>query len=195
MKKKIIIVIVGIILISLFSVRVYAINQDLDLPKTIEYKIGQEVPYGKDGTPINGSVKEGYTIKVLDSEILSKDEIVKKYKIEDEEIKEFMDEYYYNVRTVFKNKSNTEGQENGIGLTELNLLGINYYTMIDSTVFEVINPDMPGDTFSLRVGEEKEMIVPFGIISSSHDNYEGLIKRPPKLQITGYPNRKLISLN
>ncbi|WP_100066081.1 DUF5028 domain-containing protein [Miniphocaeibacter massiliensis] len=195
MKKKIIILVIGVLLISLFSVRVYAINKYLDIPKTVEYEKGEVVPYGKDGTPIDGDVKDGYTVKVLESEIVSKQDLIKKYKIEEEGIENILGEYFYNVRIIFKNESNKEGQENGIGLLQLNLTGINYYAMMDSLVFEFMNPDMPGDSFSIKEGEEVEVVVPFGIIPSSHDTYEGLLKNPPKLQITGYPNRKLISVN
>ena len=86
------------------------------------------------------------------------------------------------------------GTERGISLDLIPLVGTHYFMMIDYMAFELLNPDMPGPSFSLKKGTEKEIILPYAINPDVHTDVRRMQKDPPDLQLSEYPRRKLISL-
>lgn len=193
-KKKIAVMMVILVLTCLVGGRIYYVNQNIDLPVRLEYKIGEVVPFEEDFNDDSNRIAKGYTIQVVESEMLTKEAFYEKYNPTENPEGELFKEYFYVIKAVFGNEDNTQGEECGIALDQVPLVGVNSWIMIDAHMFEVMNPSMPGLGFSLNPGTTKEVLLPYGIIPSSHGEYKYLKKHPPMLQITQYPHEKRIAI-
>lgn len=191
-KRKIGIIVFSVLLIVLYSIRVYAINRNVDVPVTKEYSKGEKVPYENDFSETSNECINGYSVTVKDTEILQANDFYKKYNLTDDNI-DYIPNYYYIVKVEFENKDNKSGTESGIDLNYVSLVSLDDYTMIDDQAFLMLNPKMPGVGFSLRTGTTKEMLLPYQM-TGDYSSVDDIKKADMKLQITQYPNRKLMSL-
>lgn len=186
---------ITILLLSLMILRIYYINKDVQVPIEKYYDVSEVVPFENDYTRNSDEIINGYTAKVLGAELIPIKEFYKTYlKVEDFSEETFA-KYYYIVKVSFGNTTNLEGINTGISLANTSLVGTNYYMVIDSQVFSMLNPDMPGISFSLKLDSEKELLLPYAVVPSTHTDKKGFLKDPPKLQITEYPNRKLLAIS
>ncbi|HIT90007.1 MAG TPA: DUF5028 domain-containing protein [Candidatus Merdenecus merdavium] len=191
MRKKLILMISVLVMIILV-VRIYIVNKDVKKPLEIVYEKGEVVPFDGDFTESSEDRIEGYTIQVLDSELLTLEEFYEKFDPERELADDGYTEFYYIVKVVVGNESNDQGEMKGIFLDLFPLVGIEYLSLIDNMAFEKMNPDMPATSFALRKGTTKEMLIPYSFNPEVTLDREEIIKNPPMLQITEYPTRKLI---
>lgn len=204
MKKKIgIILLLTFCIIGVTSIRIYQVNENVSIPRKVYYSINERVEFGNDFHVSANERINGYAIQVLGAELIDKEEYYQKYHIigEDREAADSEDiKYYYVVRArVF----NTKEQEEGKGFVVFNypLVGKNYIINTNMATYNLINPDLPeGGGFSLRPGEETEVLLPYAVSPSNEVEYETQLKKkfeecPPKLQITAYPIKKLIATN
>jgi len=171
------------------------VNQNVKLPIEENFSKGEVVPFGDDFNTNADEIASGYTLQVLDSEILPVDEFLEKYDNSGEIVADGFTEYYYLVKVSVGNVNNRDGTESGISLDQIPLVGTNYFMLMDYVVFELLNPDMPGSSFSLQLGTKKEILIPYAINPQVHANYRRLQNDTPKLQLTEYPHHKLITLN
>lgn len=197
----------GIILLLVFfilvgtGVRIYQVNKNVSIPQKVYFSINERVEFGNDFHVSANEQINGYAIQVLEAELLDKEDYYQKYHIigEDREVADSEDiKYYYVVRArVF----NTKEQEEGKGFVVFNypLVGKNYLINTNMSTYNLINPNLPeGGGFSLRPGEETEVLLPYAISPSNEVEYEKQLKKkfeenPPNLQITAYPTKKLIA--
>lgn len=199
MKKKcrILFLIAGVCLVGLFAIRVYFVNRNAPVLITKEYAKGETVPFGKDYTASESHTLDGYSIKILDSEVLSVDNFRKKYHLTEEDLKgqySFTNAYYV-IKAKFANVDNQAGTDNGVSLLDLMLMGKNYMVLFDSISYQLLNPKMPiGGGFSLRPGTEKTVYLTYAMLSGNAPGVKELRENPPKLQITEAPTRKLLDL-
>ncbi len=196
-KRRIIFLLIGVCLICLFAIRVYFVNRDVPSQVVKEYAKGETVPFGNDYTTSSEQIIDGYTIKILDSEILSVSNFRKKYHLTEEDLngQYAFTEAYYVVKTQFANVDNQAGEKMGISLLNLMLVGKNYMVMFSAPPYQKLNPNMPiGGGFSLRPGTDMTVYITYPIISGNTPDISELRKHPPKLQITAYPTRKLLDI-
>ncbi len=186
-----------VILLCAFIVRVYYVNQNLDLPVTKEYDLGSEVPYERDYMNYSLECIEGYTAKVLGYEILTREELYARCNqdIEDDGHEGEADKIFYLlVNVCFENESFEQVGEAGINLYKTPLVCVNELTNLSHQAFSALNPDMPGVAFSLRKGTSKEVTLTYRIRSDLFKSKEQIDNAGFKLQITEYPTRKFLKL-
>ncbi|MFP3154665.1 DUF5028 domain-containing protein [Lachnospiraceae bacterium ZAX-1] len=195
MKKRIVVFAVILCLLSGFAVRFYYVNRHVELPIVQEFLQGEIVPFGNDFSDAAGDSAPGYTLQVLDSVLFTISEFLDQYDSEHEMVADGFTQYFYLVKISVGNIDNTQGEESGVSLPLIPLVGTNYFMMIDYPAFKVLNPNMPGLDFSLQPGTTKEFLLPYAINSDVHTSYRRLQKDILKLQLTEYPHRKRIALN
>jgi len=183
------------VIFLLSIIRIYSVNKNSDLSVDKVYEVGERVPYEKDFTDDVSTIKEGYTVKVLDSALYSREELYKKYGlIEDEEISPDSKSHYYVIKVEVANESNKDKEKAGFSINECFLKGVNYYVMVDDILFYRMNKNKLDSSFSLREKTSMEVFLPFELGEFSNATYDIVKKNPPSLQITEYPTRKLLSL-
>lgn len=191
LKKRIFIAVIVLCFIGLYGVRVYAVNMDVSIPRRQIFEKGEVVPYEKDFNISSGDASEGYTLQVVDSKIMEVKDFCRIYDVQD---MGFADSYYM-VKVSVKNVNNDHVGEQGVPLGISMLIGTNYCMIPSPEMFYAVNPDMPGMSFSLQPGTEKEIWLVFQLIPGSTPDSEYLETNPPMLQITQYPHQKLIRLS
>ncbi|MDE7422617.1 MAG: DUF5028 domain-containing protein [Lachnospiraceae bacterium] len=192
--KKILLISLNIILILVWGVRFYLVNQDIDIPIVQVFPKGIEVPVEKDFFINSDEDMDGYTITVLDAELLSVEDFLKHYNVmEQAELLGNFTDYIYMVRVTIGNQNNPFVNEKGINLNAYYLKGTDYILSLEDGCYQLANPDMPGTSFSLRQGTSMELILPFSVMSYQTSR-KHILDDPPKLQISLYPHQKLIEL-
>lgn len=196
-KKRNSLLIVSVCLICLFAVRVYFVNRDVSALPMKEYKKGEIVTFDKGYSVDNREISEGYTIQILDSEVLSVEDFRKKYNLSEGDLEgqyNFTNAYYV-VKAKFANVNNQEGEEQGISLLSLPLVGKNYMVTFNAISYPHLNPTMPiGGGFSLHPGTDITVYLTYAIITGNAPDIEELRKNPPQLQISEYPIRKMLDI-
>lgn len=183
------------VIFLLSMVRIYYVNKNSDLSIDKVYKVGEKVPYERDFTDSESTIKEGYTIKILDSSVYSREELYKKYRLtEEEEVSSNLKSHYYVIKVEVANESNKDKEKAGFSINECFLKGVNYYVMVDDILFYRMNKNKLDSSFSLREKTSMEVFLPFELGEFSNATYDIVKKNPPSLQITEYPTRKLLSL-
>lgn len=197
MKKKL--TVTGILLLMIaVGVRIRWVNQNVDLPVTKEYRMGEKVAFGNDFTYSPADAAAGYTIQVLDYECMGVDDFIAKYRLTGEEsvIKEDKHtRYYILVHVICENTNDVQSEECGIALNSIPLVGINYMSYVNERIFAMVNADMPGVLFSLKPHTSKEMVLTYPLVPASMTDADGFEHGDKWLNLTEYPTRKLILLD
>lgn len=193
MKKRIFILLV-IALTATWGVRFYMVNKDIEPPIIQVFAKGVEVPIGKDFFYSSDEEMDGYTVTVLDADLVPAEEFLQGYDAGDQA--EFLGnntDYIYVVRVSIGNQYNPFIDEKGINLGSYYLIGTDYVLGLEDTCYQLANPDMPGTSFSLQQETSMELILPFDVMSDLTSR-KHILEDPPKLQVTLYPSKKLIEL-
>ena len=195
MKKMRIIISVMLILSAAWGIRFYFVNKDVASPVIQVYEKGEEVPIENDFFNYASEDMDGYTVTVLDAELVPVADFLQKYKAEAqaENLGIFTD-YIYMVRISIANRYNPHNGEKGIALQQYALHGPDYVLSLEDTCYQIANPDMPGTSFSLREGTDMEITLTFDVISKII-SVQHLINEVPKLMITQYPHQKMIDIS
>lgn len=193
MKKKLIIIFMVVLAIC-WGGRFYILNKNVDVPIVQVFAKGEQVAVEKDFFDYAKESMDGYTVTVLDAELLSVQDFLKKYDaMEQAENLGIFTDYIYTVHVSIANEHNPYTNEKGIPACRYLLQGVNYTLSFEDTCYQIANPDMPGSSFSLREGTSMEMILTFDVMSKI-TSIEHLSDDIPKLVITLYPHKKMIKL-
>ncbi len=189
--KKISALIISILFV-VYTIRVITINKNFSSPENEYYYIGDSVPIENNFFDTSDEKMDGYSLTVLDTTLMSMDEFNEKY-VNIEDVHNKPCNYVYLVRILFKNTSNDMGNEAGIDLMQYILQESAYTTLVETSYFKYLN-DFDALKFALRENSEKEIVVPFRIITQNVDINQ--IKNGcPTLVVSLYPHKKIIKLN
>ena len=190
MKHKSIVFFVTI-MVMFYIIRVSNLNDNTYFPDETIYNIGEEVELNEDFFNTSTENSDGYTLKVIDSEIYSIDDFIVKYNVKNNNIKCF--DYVYVVKANFKNISNDKIGEAGINLSHYILQETSYITLMENDILSIVN-NFDQNSFSLYLNSEKEIMIPFAISKKGID-IEHLINGKLQLVVSLYPNKKVIKLD
>ena len=190
MKNKIIIAISLFIIITAYISRVYYVNLHTYAPNEISYKMNTEVQIENDYFDSSSEIMNGYSVTVLDNEIIPVDEFQQQYH----DYKNKMNaEYIYLVKARFRNVDNNLGDSAGIDLRHYILQEESYINFMDKEAYKLIN-GFNSIKFSLRYNSEIDIIIPFHV-DAEYINVEKLCVGKPMLIVSLYPHKKIIELN
>lgn len=190
MKKKFFISFILIALI-LGTIRIYILNSKEYYPIILEYNKNQEVKLEKDFFDSANENMNGYSISVINSDIITLNDFISKYNIQDEEsLKPF--NYVCLVKVNVKNNNNTAGEEAGINFQNFIIQSGAYITHPNPKAFSYVN-DIDYMKFSLRYDSDKDFILPF-LIYNRHVNINTFKKMSPQLVVSLFPHKKVIKI-
>ncbi len=194
--KKHIYFIVTIVIISLWCLRVSAINSKAEKANISIYNKGETVSIGNNFFENNSIEKmDGYTIKVLESKLITADEYIKEKNLKKENLIFADINYFYLVTVAVKNETNDFVGQYGLDFNMCFLQGKNYLLRIDNSAYDAENPDMNGSlSFSLKKGDEKKFVLPFFVLPDSSPSYERIKSDTPKFVVSLYPNKKMLNI-
>lgn len=198
--KKFIIISCSLVLIFVLGFRIYNVSQEAIVAEEKIHEFNEEVDLGKNYFHSSEEIAEGYTITVLDSEILTLEDYTDKYDFDPSYINKnenasFPVTHIYEVKVKLKNVSNDYAGEQGINFGQYALLGVDYRLGLDFDAYAMSNPTMEGSLgVSVKKADEFEFILPFAI-----SNYSGFMKHilssdTPFLQVTQYPVSNLLKI-
>lgn len=193
--KRRIILITAITLTVAYTVGVFLVNKNALQAKDIVYQKGEVVDFGNDYVDSYEDAKPGYAIAVLGYELIDTQTFYREYHLSDEEnLDTSFTPYYCLVKVRFYNKDSDLGENGGISLAQLPLVGDDYLCQVSENVFCAMYPDMPGMNFSLRKGTSMVFDLPYPLDVVTGKTREDLIKKSPWIEISEYPNRKRIEI-
>lgn len=190
MKRRIIALILLFGIITAFTMRVIYVNSHSLAPELISYKMNTKIEIEDDFFDNSSENMNGYSITILDTEIIPIDEFQKQYSDYNNDMNA---EYIYLVRVCFENENNNYGNSAGINLGQYILQEGSYINFIDREAYELIN-GFDSIKFSLRINSEMEMVIPFHV-DSRYINVNKLKTGQPTLVVSLYPHKKVIILN
>lgn len=190
MKNRFTFLVISIIIIIAYIVRVVHINSDNISPDIITYKLGDEVPIEDDYFNSSDEKMNGYTIKVLDTEIIS----MEKFQTEHSSfISDLQAENIFLVKVLVRNVDNTLESNAGINFGHYLIQEGSYINMLNRDAYPFVNK-FNSLSFSLRCDSEMEFILPFNI-DSQYIDVEKLKSGESTLVVSLYPHKKVIELN
>lgn len=189
MKKKISIVVLCILIFCVWAFNIYRVNSTINTVPQKVYAMGQWVEYGDNFYDKATENRNGYSVKVIDAQVVAFDDFLKHNNIsvfKDEEL--FKPEYIYDVTVIIKNKNNTDS---GISMIDTTLNSINNIMQVDFDVFDALYPQLNGSiSFSVKPGTEMEFHFPFVVANADFEkicDYDYLISNTFYLNLSQYP--------
>lgn len=189
MKKKISIVVLCILIFCVWAFNVYRVNSTVERVLVKVHPMKQWVEYGDNFYDKARENRNGYSVKVVDAEVVAFDEFLKQNNIlvyKDEEL--FKPEYIYDVTVIVKNENNTDS---GISMIDTTLNSINNIMQVDFDVFDALYPQLNGSiSFSVKPGTEMEFHFPFVVANADFEkicDYEYLTNNSFYLNLSQYP--------
>lgn len=179
----------------LIGVRIYFVNCDVVLPATVEYQIGETLPFENDYNGSAADASPGYTMRISEYELLTTEDFVARYHIEGGLRGNDWNRYYLLAHASFANEGDTADEEHGIALNEIRLIGIDWMSYLDEQAFGIVNPDMTGAAFSLKPHTRIEMILTYPINPRTMKEADEVTDGDLWLNVTEYPTRKMIRLH
>ena len=190
--KRIILFLVIIIMISLYCLRVNQLCKKEYIYHIQYYNHGEEVSLDNDFFDIKQDAPNGYSIKVLKTELISREDFMYKYNISEEAIPRFYENVYL-VTAKFHNYNEILNENTGVNLTYYVLQDDEYMTYAYREVIPAIN-NINTFAFSLIPNSDAELIIPF-FINPEYVSIQRLKNGNPTLIASLYPNKKAIYLN
>lgn len=183
----------GLIFLVLFTVRVIVVNKNADKVPTYIYDVGETVDFGNDYVDTVEECIDGYAVQVLGYEVVDTKELYERYNMgQADETTVKNTPFYCLLKVRIYNKDCDLGEEGGLMLDRYSLMGDNYMALVSENVFCTMYPDMPGTSFSLRKGTSMELELPYPITRTEGCTKEDMQKNAPMLEISEFPNRKLL---
>ena len=193
MRNKFFIFIIVSVLVLLYTWRVCLVNANVYVPPIEWYSSNEDVLFTKDYDGQNEDPRDGYSVNVSASEIMSAERFRERFpQVGDEIISDQVDDVLL-VDLILKN-NNHSGDHHGVSVFNFSLIGTNYYAIPSPDLFMCLNPDMPDSSFALRPGTEMEITLLFEIIEAVQRTPEQMEKDMPRLQILAYPVKKQVLL-
>ncbi len=189
MKKKISIVVLCILIFCVWAFNIYRVNSTVERVPQKVHLMGQWVEYGDNFYDKATENRNGYSVKVVDAEVIVFDDFLKQNNIsvyKDEEL--FKPQYIYDVTVVVRNENNTDS---GINMIDTTLNSINNIMQVDFDVFDALYPQLNGSiSFSVKPGTEMEFHFPFVVANADFEkicNYDYLTNNTFYLNLSQYP--------
>lgn len=189
MKKKIPIVVLCILIFCVWAFNIYRVNSIVERVPVKVHSMEQWVEYGDNFYDKATENRTGYSVKVVDAEVVAFDEFLKQNNISVYKDKElFKPEYIYDVTVIIKNKNNTDS---GISMIDTTLNSINNIMQVDFDVFDALYPQLNGSiSFSVKPGTEMEFHFPFVVANADFEkicDYDYLTDNTFYLNLSQYP--------
>lgn len=192
-KKRTIIKIIILISIIVYVLQVFYINHSHTYASKIcSYQIGEDIELRDDFFFYESEKANGYRIKVLETEIIKKDEFYDKYNVEDRELFEFS-EYVLLIKANFKNISSPDDGSTGVDLSNYMIQKEAFMEYINCNAVRYVN-EIEHPKFYLKQGTDLDFILPFGI-DTYYITLGELKNKNTSLVISLYPHKKVIYLN
>ncbi len=180
-----------------WAFNIYSVNSTVEkVPKKV-HPMGQWVEYGDNFYDKATENRTGYSVKVVDAEVVAFDEFLKQNNIsvfKDAEL--FKPEYIYDVTVIVKNENNTDS---GISMIDTTLNSINNIMQVDFDVFDALYPQLNGSiSFSVKPGTEMEFHFPFVVANADFEkicDYAYLTSNKFYLNLSQYPIENSIEVN
>lgn len=189
--RKRVLIICGLILLILYTARVIVVNKNADRVPVYIYDVGETVDFGNDYVDTVEECIDGYAVQVLGYEVVDTRELYERYNMgQADEATVKNTPFYCLLKVRIYNKDCDLGEEGGLMLDRYSLMGDNYMALVSENVFCTMYPDMPGTSFSLRKGTSMEFELPF--TRTEGCTKEDMQKKAPMLEISEFPNRKLL---
>ena len=179
------------LLVVIYSVRVMSLNKNFDYSKEVHYKLGETVELGNNFFDSNMENTNSYSLTVLDAELMSIKDFNDKY-IGETNYSDSSDDYVYLIKIMFRNNSNEKNPNSGIDLMQYIFQESSYTNLVESNYIEYLN-DFNVTKFSLRPNSEKEIMIPFKVITHNVDIMQ-IINGEPQLVVSLYPYKQSIDL-
>jgi hypothetical protein len=189
MRKRIILINVFALAIVIYLARINYLYNNSYAPKKLSYKMQENVQIESDYFNNSSEKMNGYSITVLNTELVSVEEFKRKYSNYTNRMNA---EYVYLITACFKNENNQDGDAAGIDLAHYILQEKSYINFLDREAYALVN-GFDTIKFSLRVNTEYEIIIPFHI-DLDYINVKRLRTGSPKLILSLYPHKKMIDL-
>ena len=208
MKRKWIVAAVIVALLVAYGYRVYAVNTSEIVkyaePKTIEYKVGEEVELVPGYYNTGYADLSGYHVKVTGARIVKMSDLLAKYGYDEDDFYDAasVDRQYqhaYILNAVFWFDGDNDPLKNAVDLTSFKLVGSDYYCDFSYEInkIEGYNPILDGNSmFSIGSGKNIELELPF-LVNSNSDwaiSNDYLLSHPPRLMVSQYPYEVYLSL-
>ena len=182
----------AVLLAVAYAARYRQVNQELQGTPVEEYRIGEEVEMGKDFL-INFTM-EGYAVTVNRAEVLTYEEFLEKYSLED--VYSHVPDKVYDVEVTLANKGAEEGV--GISLDEFQVQGPATGGSLDTNLLSMCNEVLEEGMTAIALRENTEMVfhLPFGLYEENFrkKNWENLDDYEMYFVATLYPTKKVILL-
>ncbi len=196
MKKKISIVVLCTLIFCVWAFNIYRVNSTVEKVPQKVHPMGQWVEYGDNFYDKETENRTGYSVKVVDAEVIAFDDFLKQNSIsvfKDEEL--FKPEYIYDITVIVKNENNNDS---GISMIDTTLNSINNIMQVDFDVFDALYPQLNGSiSFSVKPGTEMEFHFPFVVANADFEkicDYEYLTNNSFYLNLSQYPIEKSIEV-
>lgn len=207
--KRSIFVIGGVLVIAFVIVRIWNVNQAIDIPPIHIFNMKEEVAIERDKFLDDYENMDGYTVTVKEAEIIPYDEYLRKYDYEEDSDKRLFEpddfsfpEMIYDLHVTIKNTNRTDNpnEESGIAFLNYHLIGTDFLLQINSELYGIANPKMADldnylMSFRLRPDSEMDFHLPFYFSPSSiftPIQVNAIKKDDVYLTVSKYPNAKLI---
>lgn len=182
----------AVLLAAAYAARYRQVNQELQGAPVVEYGIGEEVEMGKDFL-INFTM-EGYAVTVNRAEVLTYEEFLEKYSLED--VYSHVPDKVYDVEVTLANKGAEEGV--GISLDEFQVQGPATGGSLDTNLLSMCNEVLEEGMTAIALRKDTEMVfhLPFGLYEENFrkKNWENLDDYEMYFVATLYPTKKVIRL-
>ena len=188
--KKVIALSVLILLIGIVSgVRIFQINRTQDHPIIQKYELGEKIAVESDYFDNAGENAEGYSIRVLGTDILTKSEFCNRYGYQENS---FMNTAYYLMVNIEINNSNNCSEENvGVYFGQFAIQNKSYYNFVNLEVTDKVL-GVNGAVLSLPPKAIKNYALPFPI--SSEKELNDIINEDTKLVVSLFPHKNTVKL-
>ncbi len=203
MKKKIAIISLSVLIFGLWLFCVINTNIRTEKPILKTYSMQEPVPYESDYFRRSDNILDGYTITVLNAEIVPYEEYAKKHQVTlpergTDELGNLLyrPEYVYDVEVQFSNTNNEEGAIDMFDTLLAN--GDALMLRADADLWDQMYPQLSGSySFRLRPNTSMNFHLPFVVESvySEKYNMERVKKEKMSLVISQYPVKKSIQIN
>ncbi len=189
MKKKRSIVVLCILIFCVWAFNIYRVNSTVERVPVKVHSMEQWVEYGDNFYDKATENRNGYSVKVIDAEVIRFDDFLKQNSIsvyKDEEL--FKPEYIYDVTVIVKNENNIDS---GISMIDTTLNSTNNIMQVDFDVFDALYPQLNGSiSFSVKPGTEMEFHFPFVVANADFEkicDYDYLTSNTFYLNLSQYP--------
>lgn len=189
--KGLILVVIVMTIVCIYRQRYLSVNEELHSAPVKSYNVGEEVVMEDD--ILMDFTMEGYTISVNEADIMTYEEFLKKYQVED--VYTYVPDKVYDVSVTLKNINADD--TTGVNMSSFYIQGLAVCASMDTNLYDQANPEVEGVySIALRKGTEMEFHLPFGLWEDSFRTkiWNDLENFKMDFVATLYPVKKVISL-